>query len=82
MMQYKARSQVSISAFLSQLGGALNLWAGITVVVLIELLELAYRTLADLRKSKTVKKTSSIEMKHPDETQPMTGDDIEDFDDI
>ena len=81
MMNYQAIPQVSLIAFLSQIGGALNLWAGITIVVFIELLELGFRTIADWRKSKTVKKTSSMEMKHPDEVQPMTGDTEEEFDD-
>ena len=51
MMEYTARPQLSLPSFLSQLGGTLNLWAGITVVIFIEILELGYRVLADCRKS-------------------------------
>ena len=79
MMNYEARPQVSLSAFLSQLGGALNLWAGITVVVIIELLELFFRALADLKKSRSMEKSSSVEMNDNDDTQPMACDDGEEF---
>ena len=72
VMIYEARPQVSPSAFMSQLGGALNLWAGITVVVIVELLELGFRTLADLCKSKHASKSSSVEMAHADDNHPMT----------
>ena len=50
MMEYEARPQLSFTSFLSQLGGALNLWAGITVVVLVEIMELFYHLLVDIRK--------------------------------
>ena len=62
MMEYEVRPQVSPTAFLSQLGGALNLWAGITVVVVIELLELVYRVLVDCRTPE--RKESGIEPIH------------------
>ena len=67
IMRYEARPQVSPIAFLSQLGGALNLWAGITVVVIVELIELGFRTLADLCESKGVTKSSSVEMAPDDD---------------
>ena len=50
MMEYKTVPQLSLTAFVSQLGGALNLWAGITVIVIIELLDLLCRALVDWRK--------------------------------
>ena len=53
MMEYEARPQLSFTSFLSQLGGALNLWAGITVVVLVEILELFYHLLVDIHKEQT-----------------------------
>ena len=49
-MEYTVRLQLSFSAFLSQLGGALNLWAGITIAVVIEIIELAFRVLSDCKK--------------------------------
>ena len=60
MMEYTARPQLSLPSFLSQLGGTLNLWAGITVVIIIEILELGYRVLADCRKSKSRTETNII----------------------
>ena len=53
MMEYEARPQLSLTSFLSQLGGALNLWAGITVVILVEIFELFYHLLVDFRKEQT-----------------------------
>ena len=42
MMEYVDHPQLSFIGFISQLGGALNLWAGITVVVVIEVVELLF----------------------------------------
>ena len=53
MMEYTAKPQLSLPSFLSQLGGTLNLWAGITVIVVIEILELVYQIAADYWKSKS-----------------------------
>ena len=53
MMEYEARAQLSLTAFLSQLGGALNLWAGITVVVFVEILEFGYHLMVDFNKGNT-----------------------------
>ena len=39
--------QITVISFVSQLGGALNLWARITVVVIIEIIELCYEVLAE-----------------------------------
>ena len=50
MMEYEMIAKVSFPAFLSQVGGALNFWAGITVVVVIELIEMCFRILADCKK--------------------------------
>ena len=45
MMEYVDHPQLSFIGFISQLGGALNLWAGITVVVVIEVVELLFELL-------------------------------------
>ena len=42
MMEYTDQPQLSFIGYLSQLGGALNLWAGITVVVVIEMVEVLF----------------------------------------
>ena len=39
MLEYKDDPKLTQAGFVSQLGGALNLWAGITVVVLVEVIE-------------------------------------------
>ena len=78
VMNYEARPQLSLTAFLSQIGGALNLWAGITVVVLVEMLELGYRSLADLLKSKSVD-SSSTEMKNHVKASATTQDEDEGY---
>ena len=39
MLEYKDDPKLTETAFVSQLGGALNLWAGITVVVIVEVIE-------------------------------------------
>ena len=39
MLEYKDDPKLTLPAFISQLGGSLNLWAGITVVVIVELIE-------------------------------------------
>ena len=41
-MEYSDQPQLSFIGYLSQLGGALNLWAGITVVVVIEMVEVLF----------------------------------------
>ena len=50
VLEYEVRPEVSLTTFWSQIGGALNLWTGITVVVVIEVLELVYRVLMDCRR--------------------------------
>ena len=42
VQELQATEKISLASYISQLGGALNLWAGITVVVVIELIELLY----------------------------------------
>ena len=42
MMEYIYQPQPSFIGYLSQLGGALNLWAGITFVVVIEIVEVIF----------------------------------------
>ena len=42
MLEYKDNPKLTPPAFLSQLGAALNFWAGITVVVVVELVEFFY----------------------------------------
>ena len=55
------KPQLTGISFMSQLGGALNLWAGITVVVLIEFIEFCYEVLAQWfnRRSPANKRTSA-----------------------
>ena len=55
------KPQITGISFMSQLGGAINLWAGITVVVLIELIEFCYEVLAQwfTRRSPEKKHTSA-----------------------
>ena len=47
MTEYREKPELGFAAYLSQLGGTLNLYAGITVVVIIELVEMFYRILGD-----------------------------------
>ncbi len=47
----KDNVKVSVFSFLSQLGGALNLWSGITLVVLIEIMEFIFKLSLDTTKS-------------------------------
>ena len=42
----KDKPQFTPASFVAQLGGALNLWAGITVVVAIEVIEFCYEVVA------------------------------------
>ena len=42
IMEYTDQPQLSFIGYLSQLGGALNFWAGITVVVVIEMVEVLF----------------------------------------
>ena len=46
-LDIRDKPQLTSTAFLSQLGGALNLWAGITVVIVVELIELCYEVVVD-----------------------------------
>ena len=43
--EYKDTPKLTLSAFVSQLGAALNLWAGITVVVVVEFIEFFYEAI-------------------------------------
>ena len=45
-VEMQDKPQLTATSFMSQLGGSLNLWAGITVVVIIELIELCYEVVA------------------------------------
>ena len=45
-VEMQDKPQLTPTSFMSQLGGSLNLWAGITVVVIIELIELCYEVVA------------------------------------
>ena len=47
VLDIRDKPQLTATAFLSQLGGALNLWAGITVVIVVELIELCYEVVVD-----------------------------------
>ena len=53
------KPQLTLTSFTSQLGGALNLWAGITVVVIIELIELCYEVVAGWFNRKSPEKEST-----------------------
>ena len=43
--EYQDTPKVTLAAFVSQLGAALNLWAGITVAVVVEFIEFFYEAL-------------------------------------
>ena len=43
IIEYNDTPTITISNFLSRLGGALNLWSGITVIVFMEILDVLYR---------------------------------------
>ena len=58
-LEFYDRPQLPLIGFISQLGGALNLWAGITVVVVIELVELGYDLIVTSYRKQT-------EIKHSD----------------
>ena len=47
VQELQATEKISLASYISQLGGALNLWAGITVVVVVELIELLYFFIAE-----------------------------------
>ena len=61
MMEFSDRPQLPFIGFVSQLGGALNLWAGITVVIVIELIELIYEIIMKQYKRPNTKKYSDSE---------------------
>ena len=42
MQELRVTEKHSLASYVSQLGGALNLWAGITVVVVVEFIEFLY----------------------------------------
>ena len=44
---YTEKAKISLSNFMSQLGGALNLWSGITIIVFMELIDLIYQIIKD-----------------------------------
>ena len=46
-LDIKDKPQLTATSFLSQLSGALNLWAGITVVIVIEIIEFWYEVVID-----------------------------------
>ena len=43
--QYNDTATITSSNFLSRLGGALNLWSGITIIVIMEIIDVLYRAL-------------------------------------
>ena len=45
IVQFNDTATITTSNFLSRLGGALNLWAGITIIVIMEIIDLIYRVL-------------------------------------
>ena len=46
-LDIRDKPQLTATSFLSQLGGALNLWAGITVVVVVEVIEFCYEVVLE-----------------------------------
>ena len=65
------RPQFTGISFMSQLGGALNLWAGITVVVLIELIEFCYEVLAHCFTRRSPEKKHTSTEKHEQELEKL-----------
>ena len=57
-LDIRDKPQVTATSFLSQLGGALNLWAGITVVVVIEMIEFCYHYIDVIMTTMTFQITS------------------------
>ena len=50
MVEFNDNPKMTSVNFIGQLGGALNLWAGITVVVIVELIEFVIDICANRRK--------------------------------
>ena len=46
--RYVEKSAITFSNFLSRIGGALNLWSGITIIVIMELVDLIFKMAKDL----------------------------------
>ena len=62
-LDIRDRPQLTTTSFLSQLGGTLNLWAGITVVVILELIEFCYEVVAaQFNKGSREEKTSTTDL--------------------
>ena len=53
MIEYVQSPKLSPVSYISQLGGALNLWAGITVIIVVEFLELIVDVLCKREKDST-----------------------------
>ena len=51
VQEYRDTPKLTSTSFLSQLGATTNLWAGITVVILIEIIELFYEAIIWARKA-------------------------------
>ena len=73
--------QLPLIGFISQLGGALNLWAGITVVVVIELVELGYELIVTSCRKQTEVKQVDSESSDVDEKLNVIADNNTDLDD-
>ena len=58
--RYVSKPKLSIPALFSQLGGVLNLWSGITVIVLIEVLECILKVFMRSTKSKSKNKVHEV----------------------
>ena len=64
-MQVRDIPKMSVTDLVSSLGGALNLWSGITAVVAVEILELLYFSCRDmLQKGGRQKDAQKLESKH------------------
>ena len=54
MLEYKDDPKITLEVFVSQLGGALNLWAGITVAVVVEIVEFFCEVILSTRRQRRV----------------------------
>ena len=72
MMEFDDSPQLPLIGFISQLGGALNLWAGITVVVVIEFVELGYELIVEYSRRPPEAKHSDSEASEVGEKDVIT----------
>lgn len=61
LTQWRDRAAMSLISLISQLGGQLNLWCGITVIIVVEFIEFVFNLFAT-RKKKSPSNSHSMEM--------------------